>query len=123
MRTTLQILFTELLKTMWKNRYFTAEEVKKVFDTEGMHHCLYSDDGIKCDCVGECGIYDRIKYTTMKKWITEIRAISPATEELGTFSGPSIEAASKQEAIEYCENNGLGYCRVTDSWEPEQEKE
>lgn len=48
----------------------------------------------------------------MKKWCTEIRAIYPPTGELSTFQGPYIEAPSAELAQEYCEKNGLGYCKV-----------
>lgn len=49
----------------------------------------------------------------MKKWCTLIRAICPITKELTTFAGPVIEAPSPKLAHEYCQSNGLGYCRVT----------
>lgn len=57
----------------------------------------------------------------MKKWVTEIRAIDPITNELRTFAGPSIQAESAEDAHRYCQENGLGYCRITFSWEAEDD--
>ena len=48
----------------------------------------------------------------MKIWITEIKAICPIDSEIKTFIGPSIIAPSRQLANEYCQNNGLGYCKI-----------
>ncbi len=48
----------------------------------------------------------------MRKFVTEIRAIDPITNELKTYSGPDIEAISFKLADEYCQLNGLGYCKV-----------
>lgn len=48
----------------------------------------------------------------MKKWLTEIKAICPERGELITWSGPVIEAGTLEEAQHYCNNNGLGYCKV-----------
>ena len=45
---------------------------------------------------------------------TEIMAISPKTAELTKFCGPHIEAETKEEAMKYCEENALGYCKVGD---------
>lgn len=50
----------------------------------------------------------------MKIWGTEVKAICPIDGELKTFGGPNIKAPSRQLAHEYCQNNGLGYCRITD---------
>lgn len=49
----------------------------------------------------------------MKTYLTEIKAICPITGELSTFAGPEIEAVSFGMAEIYCQENGLGYCRVT----------
>jgi hypothetical protein len=48
----------------------------------------------------------------MKKFTTEIRAIDPNDGELKVWQGPNIEALNWQEAEMYCQNNGLGYCKV-----------
>ena len=45
-------------------------------------------------------------------FLTSILAISPLDGELTEFAGPDIEADSFDEAIEYCQENGLGYCKV-----------
>lgn len=47
-----------------------------------------------------------------KKWVTNIQAIDPNDGELKTFAGPYIEADSIEEAIEFTQKNGLGYCTV-----------
>jgi hypothetical protein len=50
----------------------------------------------------------------MKIWLTEILAIDPNNPERGLvkWCGPDIKALTEQHAKEYCQNNGLGYCRV-----------
>jgi len=45
-------------------------------------------------------------------WITEIRAVDPLTGELTDWCGPRIEADSFEEAENYCNTNGLGYCKI-----------
>jgi len=49
----------------------------------------------------------------MKKWVTEIKAIDPMTNEPKKWMGPYITAPTMEDAIEYCQKNGLGYCKVT----------
>jgi hypothetical protein len=48
----------------------------------------------------------------MKHWGTYIEAIHPITGELVLWCGPTIAAPSKRLAQQYCEDNGLGYCKV-----------
>lgn len=48
----------------------------------------------------------------MNTYATEIRAINPVTNELLTWSGPNIPGISFSDAEQYCQNNGLGYCKV-----------
>lgn len=48
----------------------------------------------------------------MNIYTTIIRAISPTTGNLLAYSGPKIPGTSFENAQEYCENNGLGYCEV-----------
>lgn len=50
----------------------------------------------------------------MKTWATEIRAISPKDGEMKTYCGVNVQAPTRQLAQEWCENNGYGYCKVTD---------
>lgn len=50
----------------------------------------------------------------MKTWGTEIKAICAVTGEMKTFCGQNIKAPTRQLAHEYCQNNGLGYCHITD---------
>ncbi len=46
----------------------------------------------------------------MKLYTTKIKAL--ANNELKTFSGPYVPGISFQDAQNYCERNGLGYCEV-----------
>lgn len=48
----------------------------------------------------------------MKQYLTEIKAISPIDGELKTYCGPEVPGISFSDAQAYCENNGLGYCKV-----------
>lgn len=50
----------------------------------------------------------------MKLYGTEIIAIKPSTHQLTTYGGPNVPGLTKQMAQQYCEENGLGYCRVLD---------
>ena len=45
-------------------------------------------------------------------WLTEIRAMDPQTGELADWCGPRIEADSYEEALNYCNSNCLGYCKI-----------
>jgi hypothetical protein len=45
-------------------------------------------------------------------WITEIKAVDPATGEVSTWAGPRIEANTKEDARNYCDGHGLGYCNI-----------
>lgn len=48
----------------------------------------------------------------MDLYVTTVKAISPVTGELTTYSGPNVPGISFKDAQDYCENNGLGYCKV-----------
>lgn len=48
----------------------------------------------------------------MKLWVTEIIAKNPYTGELKKYCGPEVPGISMDDARNYCENNGLGYCRI-----------
>lgn len=48
----------------------------------------------------------------MKLYVTEIDAIDPKDGEMKVWFGPYISAISFADARKYCDNNGLGYCRV-----------
>lgn len=51
----------------------------------------------------------------MKKWTTIIYAKDPCSDgEVVEFNGPVIEAFTARLAHEYCQNNGLGYCYISD---------
>lgn len=45
-------------------------------------------------------------------YCTEIRAINPVTGQLSTWAGPNVPGISFKTAEEYCQQNGLGYCKV-----------
>jgi len=46
------------------------------------------------------------------KYTTTIKAIDPKTGELKEWMGPVIDAISFKHAKRYCNENGLGYCKV-----------
>jgi hypothetical protein len=48
----------------------------------------------------------------MNLYVTEIKAIKPSTGCLTTYGGPNVPGISAGDAQDYCENNGLGYCKV-----------
>ena len=48
----------------------------------------------------------------MTEWTTEIQATDPIDNELKLWQGPNIPGESIEDAIEYCNENGLGYCKV-----------
>ena len=49
----------------------------------------------------------------MNLYTTEIKAINPATGYIVLWSGPNIPGISFADAEDYCQKNGLGYCKVT----------
>jgi hypothetical protein len=48
----------------------------------------------------------------MKKWCTEILAIDIKDNQLKRWGGIEVEGITQKDAQQFCENNGLGYCRV-----------
>lgn len=48
----------------------------------------------------------------MKLYTTRIRAINPLNGEMAVFSGPYVPGISLEDARNYCQENGLGYCEV-----------
>lgn len=48
----------------------------------------------------------------MKMWTTEIIAIDPNDEVLKTWCGPNVPGLDWEDAEHYCQNNGLGYCKI-----------
>ncbi len=58
--------------------------------------------------------YCNLSEKPVKTFTTEIEAIDPIDGVLKTWSGQNIEAGSIDEAIDFCQNNGLGYLKITD---------
>jgi hypothetical protein len=50
----------------------------------------------------------------MPLYITKIKARSPIDGTMTEYHGPHVPGNSIEEAQEYCEQNGLGYCWVDD---------
>jgi hypothetical protein len=48
----------------------------------------------------------------MNIYITTIRGICPKTGELKSYVGPNVRGITAQDAQRFCEENGLGYCKV-----------
>ena len=48
----------------------------------------------------------------MRYWTTHIKAIDPADGQLKTWFGPNVPGITYEDAELYCEQNGLGYCKV-----------
>jgi hypothetical protein len=49
----------------------------------------------------------------MKLWCTEIEAKDPFTGQLKKWCGPEVPGICHNDAERYCQDNGLGYCKVT----------
>lgn len=48
----------------------------------------------------------------MNLYCTLVTAISHKDGELKNYIGPNVPGISFADAQDYCENNGLGYCKV-----------
>ena len=48
----------------------------------------------------------------MNLYTTIIKAISPNDGKLKTYGGPNVPGITFKDAENYCELNGLGYCKV-----------
>lgn len=53
---------------------------------------------------------------TVKTWATEILALDPLTGWLTRYIGPNVRGRTRDEATQFCQVNGLGYCRVTNEF-------
>lgn len=51
-------------------------------------------------------------YKQMKAYLTEATLVCPTTGDLLTYRGPNAFGISFEDAQDYCERNGFGYCRV-----------
>lgn len=48
----------------------------------------------------------------MNIYVTTIKAINPLNGQIESYFGPRIKAISFSDAQDYCNRNGLGYCKV-----------
>lgn len=48
----------------------------------------------------------------MKHFATSIQALDPITNKMKFWAGPNIPAPTERLAREYCDNSGLGYCKI-----------
>lgn len=48
----------------------------------------------------------------MNVYVTQIKAVSPKTGDIKMYAGPNVPGISFADAQDYCDNNGLGYCKV-----------
>lgn len=48
----------------------------------------------------------------MKVFVTQIDAVDSTDGVLKGWFGPQVLAESQKDAEVYCQNNGLGYCKV-----------
>lgn len=45
-------------------------------------------------------------------WLTEIIAQDPENKKVKKWAGPKVPGINKDDAQNFCNENGLGYCRV-----------
>lgn len=48
----------------------------------------------------------------MDLWVTSIQAVNPKTGNIELWSGPNVPGLSFKDAEKYCDQNGMGYCKV-----------
>lgn len=48
----------------------------------------------------------------MNTYTTTIKAICPNDGTIKTYSGPYVKGITFEDAENYCQTNGLGYCKV-----------
>ena len=48
----------------------------------------------------------------MKQWCTIIKAVSPLDGTIKNYAGPYVQGNTEQQARNYCEAHGLGYCHI-----------
>lgn len=80
------------------------------------HRCLVLDaelSRIKGEYAAQNRDIHRLPSDGQKLYCTEIKAISPHDKEMYSYAGPHVPGISFKDAQDYCENNGLGYCKVT----------
>ena len=56
-------------------------------------------------------------------WLTEIIAENPKTREVCKWAGPRVPGIDKQDAQNFCDKNGLGYCRVIGKFIEEEKQD
>lgn len=45
-------------------------------------------------------------------WLTEIIAQCPKTKKVKKWAGPKVPGIDQKDAENFCQQNGLGYCKV-----------
>lgn len=48
----------------------------------------------------------------MRTYTTEIQALDPETGEMKSWAGPNVPGITLKDAENYCQQNGLGYCKI-----------
>lgn len=48
----------------------------------------------------------------MRMWITRIWAIDPVDNKMKSWCGPNVPGINHDDAVQYCQQNELGYCAV-----------
>lgn len=48
----------------------------------------------------------------MKMWVTQIQVIDPADGSMKSWGGPNVPGINHGDAVQFCQQNGLGYCKV-----------
>lgn len=48
----------------------------------------------------------------MNQYVTSISAIDPRNGQMKSWEGPRVPGITTADAERYCQENGLGYCKV-----------
>jgi len=48
----------------------------------------------------------------MNQYVTSITAVDPKDGQLKEWGGPNVPGITQADAERYCQQNGLGYCRI-----------
>ncbi len=64
------------------------------------------------DSMGTHLIWFKGIYKQMNAYLTEATLVCPVTGDLKVYRGPNAFGISFEDAQDYCERNGFGYCKV-----------